>query len=136
MLQGVEAEGDDGEGHHGGMVMPPVGHVSIPFDAHLYGIRYEVVDKDGNEVAYDALDYKNHAEALKAKDALEKKHGKPKSLSILAHRLGRAVYYMLLRDQPFDMRKFLATRSGGNDPAKWLTGANALPVAGQAIGSL
>jgi transposase len=74
-------------------------------------------------------------EGMKYKQKLEKKHGKPKSLSILAHRLGRAVYYMLLRDQPFDMKRFLAARSGGNDPAKWLTGANTLRVAGQAIGS-
>ena len=40
---------------------------------------------------------------------LEKKHGKGKALSILAHKLGRAVYYVLKRDQAFDMNKFLKT---------------------------
>jgi transposase len=47
-------------------------------------------------------------EGLKYKQRLEKKHGKAKALSILAHRLGRAVYYMLLRKKAFDMNKFLA----------------------------
>jgi transposase len=40
---------------------------------------------------------------------LEKKHGKGKALSILAHKLGRAVYYMLARGTVFSMEKFLAT---------------------------
>ena len=40
---------------------------------------------------------------------LERKHGKAKALSILAHRLGRTVYYMLLRQRAFSMEKFLAT---------------------------
>src|SRR6266849_6258478 len=37
---------------------------------------------------------------------LEKKHGKGKALTILAHKLARAVYYMLKRDTVFDMNKF------------------------------
>jgi len=40
-------------------------------------------------------------------DKLTSKHGKAKALSILAHKLGRAVYYMLKRDKAFDMNKFL-----------------------------
>jgi transposase len=40
-------------------------------------------------------------------DKLTSKHGKAKALSILAHKLGRAVYYMLQRDKAFDMKKFL-----------------------------
>jgi transposase len=44
---------------------------------------------------------------MKYKKRLERKHGKAKSLSILAHRLGRAVYYMLIREKAFDMKKFL-----------------------------
>ena len=47
-------------------------------------------------------------EGLKYKRRLEKKHGKAKALSIIAHKLGRAVYYMLLREKAFDMKKFLA----------------------------
>jgi transposase len=39
---------------------------------------------------------------------LEKKHGKGKALSVLAAKLGRAVYYMLLRGKPFDMQRFIA----------------------------
>ena len=38
---------------------------------------------------------------------LEKKHGKGKALTILAHKLARAVYYMLQRDTAFDLQKFL-----------------------------
>ncbi len=50
---------------------------------------------------------KNNPEGMKFKKRLEKKHGKGKALSILAHKLGRAVYYILKRDQAFDMNKFL-----------------------------
>lgn len=41
-------------------------------------------------------------------DKLSSKHGKAKALSILAHKLGRAVYYMLKREKVFDMNKFLS----------------------------
>jgi transposase len=39
---------------------------------------------------------------------LEKKHGKAKALSILAHRLGRVVYHILKRQQPFDAERLYA----------------------------
>jgi transposase len=39
---------------------------------------------------------------------IEQKHGKGKALSILAHKIGRAVYYMLSRGTVFSMEKFLA----------------------------
>jgi len=38
---------------------------------------------------------------------LEKKHGKGKALTVLAHKLARAVYYMLKRAVAFDMEAFL-----------------------------
>ena len=38
---------------------------------------------------------------------LEKKHGKGKALTVLAHKLARAVYYMLKRETAFDLDKFL-----------------------------
>jgi transposase len=38
---------------------------------------------------------------------LEKKHGKGKALTVLAHKLARAVYYILKRDTVFDMDQFL-----------------------------
>ena len=41
-------------------------------------------------------------------ERLAKKHGKGKALSILAARLGRAVYVMLRRREPFDPQRFLA----------------------------
>jgi transposase len=40
---------------------------------------------------------------------LEKKHGKGKALTVLAHKLARAVYYMLKRDTAFEMHKFLTS---------------------------
>jgi hypothetical protein len=40
--------------------------------------------------------------------AIEKKHGKGKALSILAHKIGRAVFYMLSRGTIFSPEKFLA----------------------------
>jgi len=38
---------------------------------------------------------------------LEHKHGKAKALTVLAHKLGRAVYYMLTREQVFDLTRFV-----------------------------
>ncbi len=38
---------------------------------------------------------------------LQTKHGKAKALSILAHRLGRAVYFMLARKRASDLERFL-----------------------------
>ena len=41
-------------------------------------------------------------------DRLVTKHGKGKALSILAHKIGRAVYFMLKRKEPFSMDTFFA----------------------------
>jgi transposase len=38
---------------------------------------------------------------------IENKHGKGKALTVLAHKLARAVYHMLKRTTAFDMEKFL-----------------------------
>ena len=46
--------------------------------------------------------------AQKFYQKLVNKHGKGKALSILAHKLGRAVYFMLKNGQGFNMKKFLA----------------------------
>ena len=47
--------------------------------------------------------------ARKLLKKLGKKHGKGKSLSILAHKIGRSVYLMLSRGKPFDEERFFAT---------------------------
>jgi transposase len=52
---------------------------------------------------------RHSAEGKKLLARLEKRFGKGKALSILAHKLGRAVYFMLLRGQAFDRARFLAT---------------------------
>jgi transposase len=44
---------------------------------------------------------------------LAKKHSKGKALTILAHTLARAVYYMLQHKTAFDMPKFLHSSGGG-----------------------
>jgi transposase len=38
---------------------------------------------------------------------LAHKHGKAKALTVLAHKLGRTVYYMLSREQAFDLQRFV-----------------------------
>jgi transposase len=50
---------------------------------------------------------RNHEPGQKLLARWEKKHDKGKALSILAHKLGRAVYYMLKRKMAFDMDIFL-----------------------------
>jgi len=50
-----------------------------------------------------------HCEEVKAKyKRLESKHNTGKALGILTHKMGRAIYYMLKRKEPFDMKAFLA----------------------------
>jgi len=39
---------------------------------------------------------------------LERKHSKGKALSVLAHKLARATYFMLRRNEVFDMDRFTA----------------------------
>jgi transposase len=57
-----------------------------------------------------ALLFVRHSEEGKSLLArLEKRFGKGKALSILAHKLGRAVYYMLAREEAFDAKRFAAT---------------------------
>jgi transposase len=47
------------------------------------------------------------AEIKKYKAKLQRKHGKAKALTILAHKIGRAVYYMLKRKEVFNIHRFL-----------------------------
>jgi transposase len=51
---------------------------------------------------------RNHPAGQKYLACFEKKHGKGNALTVLAHKLARAVYYMLRRDTVFDMQKFLS----------------------------
>jgi transposase len=52
---------------------------------------------------------RNNPQGQKLLARLEKKHHKGKALTILAHKLARAVYYMLKRKTAFDMDMFLRT---------------------------
>jgi hypothetical protein len=40
---------------------------------------------------------------------LERRHGRGKALSIVAHKLGRAAYYVLAREKAFDLERFVET---------------------------
>ena len=46
----------------------------------------------------------------KYKEKLQRKHGKAKALSILAHKIGRAIYYILKRKEVFTIEKFLVNK--------------------------
>jgi transposase len=39
---------------------------------------------------------------------LDHKHGKAKALTVLGHKLARAVYYLFTRAQPFDLQRFVS----------------------------
>jgi transposase len=52
---------------------------------------------------------KNNEPAKKYLTKIATRHGKGKALSILAHKLGRAVYCMLKNQEAFNQEKFLAT---------------------------
>jgi transposase len=51
---------------------------------------------------------RRNPEAVKYREKLVKKHGKAKSLTILAHKLARAVYYILKRKEVFQPKVFFA----------------------------
>ena len=56
-----------------------------------------------------ALLFPRHSErGMKLYQRLLKKHGRGKCLTVLAHKLGRAVYFMLKRKQVFDPDRFIA----------------------------
>jgi len=50
---------------------------------------------------------KGNEPAKKYLEKLTRKHGKSKALSILAHKLGRAVYFMLKNKEAFNQNKLL-----------------------------
>jgi len=50
---------------------------------------------------------KGNEPAKRYLDRLANKHGKGKALSILAHKLGRATYFMLKNKKSFNQEKFL-----------------------------
>jgi len=50
---------------------------------------------------------KGNEPAQRYREKLASKHGKGKSLTILAHKLARAVYYMLKNKVAFDQEEFL-----------------------------
>ena len=49
---------------------------------------------------------RNHPAGQKYLTRLEKQHGKGKALTVLAHKLARAIYCMLKRETAFDLDKF------------------------------
>ena len=55
-----------------------------------------------------AVLFLRHTAGKKLIARIEKRHGKGKALSILAHKIGRAVFYMLSRETVFSIEKFLA----------------------------
>ncbi len=59
-----------------------------------------------SEAAVTFLRQNREGQRLKAR--LDRRHGKGKALSILAHKIGRAVYHMLARHTTFSMERFLA----------------------------
>ena len=50
---------------------------------------------------------RNNSDGQRFHQRLVSKHGKAKALSIIAQKLGRAVYIMLKRNEVFDMKRFL-----------------------------
>jgi len=51
---------------------------------------------------------RRNPDARKYREKLQRKHGKAKSLTILAHKLARAVYYILKRKEVFHPESFFA----------------------------
>ena len=56
-------------------------------------------------------------EAKKYVEQLTQKHGKGKALSIFAHKIGRAVYFIWKRKKPFDKEQFFGLNTKGGEAA-------------------
>lgn len=54
------------------------------------------------------LALRNSELAVRFHNKMKKKHSKAKALSILSHKLGRTVYFMLTKQRAFDEKKFLS----------------------------
>ena len=63
---------------------------------------------------------------------LEAKHGKPHALAVLRGRIGRAVYYMLKRNEPFDLKRFFGEAASRQDAVPPSTTGSSSLVAGDA----
>jgi hypothetical protein len=79
------------------------------------GRRYERSRGRGKRLLYEihcidrferVQDFCSYSRLVKR---LERQQGKAKALAILSHRIERAVYFMLKRNQVFEMATFLAT---------------------------
>jgi len=69
---------------------------------------------------------------------LEAKHGKPHALAVLRARIGRAVYYILKRKEPFDLKRFFGetqSSKAATAASPSITGSSPL-VAGDAAEAL
>lgn len=85
----------------------------IPCDTESAG---KVVGKQGRKMGNQYLKwaFSQAVVVAKRRDPMKKyaenltaKHGKTKANAMIAHRLGRTVYYLLKRGQVFDMKQFL-----------------------------
>ena len=56
-----------------------------------------------------ALYVRGNPTGQKFLDRLRRKHGQGKAMGVLSAKLGRAVYFMLKRRQPFDQKRFVAS---------------------------
>ncbi len=56
-----------------------------------------------------SLFLKGNPEGQRLRQQLKRQYGKAKSMSVLAAKIGRAVYYMLKRHVPFDRQRFMST---------------------------
>ena len=69
--------------------------------------RPDGADREDPKAWQDYVYLRDNPAGQKFLSRLEKKHDKGKALTILAHKLARAVYYMLKRKVAFDMQRFL-----------------------------
>jgi len=97
-----EAKRHDADAFHRLRSVPGIGKVLA------LTILYEIHDVTWAFSEAAVLFLRHTKDGKKILAGIDKKHGKGKALSILAHKIGRAVFYMLSRGTIFSMEKFLA----------------------------
>jgi transposase len=88
--------------------LPPLGK-RIAYPSNREGAKMGNVHLKWAFSEAAVLFVRHSAQGKKLLARLEQRFGKGKALSVLAHKLGRAAYFMLAREKVFDMQRFAAT---------------------------
>ena len=81
-------------------------------------VKWETPISNGSLQRWQFIAERHDARLNRYFQILEAKHGRRRANRIIAHKMGRAVYFMLKRKEVFDYDKFLGKYKKRCEPAK------------------